>query len=65
MKKSSTKLFLAAEYLTPIFASCSKTDDNYNYKNMPTSVELAIAACVGPAMFENGGFKLISLKYQR
>jgi hypothetical protein len=57
MKKRSTKLYLALVAVMSILASCSKTDDNYNYKNMPTSIELPIAAHAGPAMFDNGGFK--------
>ncbi|MBD1363163.1 DUF1735 domain-containing protein [Mucilaginibacter sp. ZT4R22] len=57
MKRRSTKLYLALVAVMSILASCSKTDDNYNYKNMPTSIELPIAAHAGPAMFDNGGFK--------
>jgi hypothetical protein len=57
MKRSSTKLYLTLVIIMSMLASCSKTDDNYNYKDMPTSVELPIAAHAGPGMFDNGGFK--------
>jgi len=62
MEKKSTKLYLALLTVLTIFASCSKTDNNYNYKNMPASVELPIAAHAGPAMFDNDGFKYSIIK---
>ncbi|MEO7216344.1 DUF1735 domain-containing protein [Mucilaginibacter sp.] len=57
MKKRFTELYLVLVAIASILASCSKTGDNYYYKNMSTSLELPVAAHAGPAMFDNGGFK--------
>lgn len=58
MEKRFTQLLLALMALVVLFSSCKKNDDNYDYRKMPTSVELPIAAYAGPSAYDNGGFKL-------
>ncbi|QTE37615.1 DUF1735 domain-containing protein [Mucilaginibacter gossypii] len=57
MKKILVKYYPVLMALVVLISSCSKNDDNYDYRKMPTSVELPIAAHAGPASFDNGGFK--------
>ncbi|WP_428327771.1 BT_3987 domain-containing protein [Mucilaginibacter sp.] len=59
MKKNSTKIYSAFIGLAVLFSSCSKIDNNYDYKKMPTTIELPLAAHAGPAAYDNGGFKWV------